>query len=279
MRRGDRQHAGGQQTGRRFRKRRDLRHLGVKGIDDGLWQSRGSPDAEPQRHVGIGIAGLGERRRIGEIRAAGAMIDAEHVELAGLGGWIVGRIVRDLNGSSEEVIQDVGAAAIGHVQKIDAGPMRQHLHAHMATGARPGCAERQLAGIGPGIVDELLHRFQAGVRMYAKAGYAIADTHDGMERFRIIGHLAQERQVDGRRVRGEQQRVAVGRGFGHGFRADHAGGAAPVLDHELLAEGLAELLGPVPGEAVGSPACTKRNDDFHRFVRPGRLCTDYGGKG
>ena len=59
-----------------------------------------------------------------------------------------------------------------------------------------------------------------------------------------------------------QERVAVGRRLGRRLGADHAAGAAAVLDDELLAEGLAELVGPGPGDDVGGAAGRERHDDL-----------------
>ena len=64
------------------------------------------------------------------------------------------------------------------------------------------------------------------------------------------------------------QRVAVGLGAGHRFRHRDAAAARPVLDHELLAEGLAQRLAVEPRRGVGGAAGRKRHDDAHVPGRP-----------
>ncbi len=61
-----------------------------------------------------------------------------------------------------------------------------------------------------------------------------------------------------------QDRVAVRRGLGDVFGADIAGGARPVLDHELLAEPLRQMLPREPRDGVGCAAGRERDDQMHR---------------
>ena len=70
------------------------------------------------------------------------------------------------------------------------------------------------------------------------------------------------------RAEREQDRVAVGRRFRHLGSADIAGGAGDVLDIDLLAELLGELLRHKPREGVSRPTRRKGHDRAHR---PGRI--------
>lgn len=63
-------------------------------------------------------------------------------------------IVRNLKGSSEEIIRDVCAAALGHVQEIDAGHMCQRLQRIWPLVPGSGVPNDSFAGIGQGKVDE-----------------------------------------------------------------------------------------------------------------------------
>ena len=56
---------------------------------------------------------------------------------------------------------------------------------------------------------------------------------------RVVRQVLEQRRIDRDRGRGEQQRVAVRRRARHLPHADIAGGAAAVVDHDLLAERLA----------------------------------------
>ena len=67
---------------------------------------------------------------------------------------------------------------------------------------------------------------------------------------------------------GNLQRVAVGRRARDGFGADQAAAAGAVLDEELLAEGLAELVGEHAAEQIVGAAGRIGDDDAHRLVRP-----------
>ena len=72
---------------------------------------------------------------------------------------------------------------------------------------------------------------------------------------RIVGELGVEERVHHQRaVDRQQQRVAVGLGLGDGLRADDGVGAGAVVDDDLLAEVLAELL-PIsrPSTSAGPP--------------------------
>ena len=62
----------------------------------------------------------------------------------------------------------------------------------------------------------------------------------------------------------ETERVAVGRGGDHRARGGDAAGTRHVLDHEALAELLAELVGGEPRGHVGDAAGPERQDHPHR---------------
>src|SRR4029077_13046407 len=70
-----------------------------------------------------------------------------------------------------------------------------------------------------------------------------------------------------------QKRIAVGRGFGDDLRAEDAVRPGLVLDDELLAPALRELLPDKARDGVGKPARRITDDHAHRLVRivPGSL--------
>ena len=75
-----------------------------------------------------------------------------------------------------------------------------------------------------------------------------------------------------------KKRVAVGRRLGGRLGADHAGRPAAVLDHELLAEGLGELLGPRAADGIRGAARGIGQDHRDGPVRPA-LCLRPGPAG
>ena len=161
---------------------------------------------------------------------------------------------------------DVRAAAIGHVQDVDPGLVLHDLEPEMRDRAVARGAVAQLAGIGLCVGDHLLEGLHADRRMNDEAGDRVADAADREEiLLRIVGRLLQERQDRQRGAWREEERVSVGRRLHHRLGADHATGAAAVLDHELLAEGLAERLGPGARDDVARAA---RRIRYHKLDRP-----------
>jgi len=63
-----------------------------------------------------------------------------------------------------------------------------------------------------------------------------------------------------------QQRVAVGRGLGHGIARQIAAGAGLVLDYDRLAEARRQSLGVNPGDDVDRTAGRKSHDQPDRPV-------------
>ena len=99
----------------------------------------------------------------------------------------------------------------------------------------------------------------------------IGADRDVDDRREILGEIVGRRLADGdgerqarRRV---EQRRAVGGRSDHRLAADDAGGARPVLDHELLMQALAEILREQPRHHVDAAAGGNRNHDLYRLVR------------
>ena len=80
---------------------------------------------------------------------------------------------------------------------------------------------------------------------------------------RILG-----RPHDVRAGAADQQRVAVGIGARDVLGRHRAAGADPVLDVELLLEGLRQMIGGDAAEPVGGAAGAERHHHLHRPVRP-----------
>jgi hypothetical protein len=94
----------------------------------------------------------------------------------------------------------------------------------------------------------------------------------------IERQLGKQRGVDDVGAKRNQQRVAVGRRPRRLRGAHVAGRAGDVLNIELLAEMVGELLRGKARENVGRAAGLERDDDAHRAARP-RLGARAGGPG
>ena len=90
------------------------------------------------------------------------------------------------------------------------------------------------------------------------------DRDEGFDR--VVVQLV-EPGTDRVRDRDDQQRVAVGKRVCRRFGADHAAGAAAVVDHHLLAEPIAQLLRDHAPDHVVAAAGRERNDEPHRLAR------------
>ena len=98
----------------------------------------------------------------------------------------------------------------------------------------------------------------------------------GDEILRRIERLLVEPRIDSMRDRDDEQRVAVGSGFGREVGADNAAGARAVVDKNLLAKLFAELIGDDPPDHVVTAAGRERNDQPDR---PARIIVRGNGSG
>ena len=74
-----------------------------------------------------------------------------------------------------------------------------------------------------------------------------------------------------RAARADEHRVAVRRGLGDHVRSGGPAGAGAVVDHECLAEALAQMLGDDAPDYISGSACGERHDKAHGLVRPLRM--------
>ncbi len=121
----------------------------------------------------------------------------------------------------------------------------------------PGCARAALSRLG--------HRLVGRIRAGREHQLEIAERGDrGEVLHQVEGKLLVDRLADRGAVGDEAERIAVGRGGDHRARRGDAAGARHVLDHEALAELLAELVGGEPRGRVGDAAGSERQDHPHR---------------
>jgi hypothetical protein len=123
----------------------------------------------------------------------------------------------------------------------------------------------QLAGLGLGQRHQLSHVVHRQRRVHhQRAGLAAEQRDAGEVVDRVEGQLAVERGADGVGLRGQQQRVAVGRALGHHLAADRCAGTGLVLDDDLLLQAPAELLGNRAHRPIDRTARRERHDDVDR---------------
>ena len=167
--------------------------------------------------------------------------------------------------AADDVGDDLRRAAIGDVRGLEVVVALQRLHGEELQRARTGGG----VGDGVGAVLRLLDEVLRGVGTEGRIG----DQHERrlrIERQRhevllgVVVDLLVERRVDRQNRRGgDDERVPVGRGARHVLRRQHQRRAGLVLDHDRLAERLAEFLRVDAHDHVHAAAGGKRHDDVH----------------
>ena len=162
------------------------------------------------------------------------------------------------------------AAAIRHMQQVDAGALLEHFDAELmlAAVAARGIGERRL--LLARIFDELRHRLDR--QAWIDRQEELVRRH-ARDRQQVLEHVDRHRRIDMRidgdqAVGGHDQRVAVGLGVGGHFSGDIAVGAGAVLDEERLPHRLGQALRQEPRGDVGRPA---RRDRHQHLDRPRRI--------
>ena len=169
--------------------------------------------------------------------------------------------------TADHVDQRRPRAAKRDVQDVDAGLDLEQLAGQMQEGADTGRCVLQFAGLALGQRDELLDAVdrQAGIdRDDIRRGYQHGDRGEGFQR---IVRQRVEPRIDRAGERYDQQRMAILWRVGNDFAADHAAGAAAIVDDDLLAKPLAEMLGDDAGDDVVDAAGRERHHKAHRLIR------------
>jgi len=245
-----------------------LVHLGVKARDDRRRGPGRHERAEPliERELD---ARLLVGRHVRQARRARRRALRDQLEGAGL-------VVRDQRRRAErgdhdmarhQVVDRLGAAAIGHVLEPDAGELREPLGGHMLLRAnsRGGIAQaRPLLGQR----DQLGDRVDAELgmdRQHHRLPRQLDDRDQVLQRIEThLEHVWCARHLVGR----NQHRVAVRRAAGSGLEADITAAAGPVLHHDLLAERARQMIADDAGADVGRAAGGIWHDEADRPVRP-----------
>ena len=151
--------------------------------------------------------------------------------------------------------------------ELDAGEIAEQDCGEVPAGAGAERGVVQLAGMRLGVVDQVRHRAERGIRRHQQHILRGRNQHDRVEILERIEVLARlQRDVDPQRLRAEMQGIAVGRGLRRSRGADIAAPARPVLDHHVLAPGLGELLREDAAQRVDGAAGRERNQNADRAV-------------
>ena len=127
---------------------------------------------------------------------------------------------------------------------------------------------RQEVGLRLAERDEILQRIHRQRRPDGDDHRRPAEHRDPVEVLdRIVGKLLDDRRIHRERRRCHEHRVAVGVRARDGLGADHAFGAGPVVDHDLLAQALGKLAADIARHDVVAAAGRLRHDDANRFRR------------
>jgi hypothetical protein len=226
----------------------------------------GNEDAHPAVAFDVRVTLLSHGRHVGKKlralfagdgkRAHGAFLDVLHGGLR--------RAETDWRMSGDDRRHRRPAAAKGHVNEVEAERQAELFAGEMCLRAGTRRTEAVFAGIGSDERDELVERLCRHGGIDGEHGRRGDGERDRLEVVdRVVGQAREQRRIDHMRAEREEDGVAVGRRFRHLGGADVSRRAGDVLDIELLAELLRELLRHQPPESVGHPAGRKRHHGAH----------------
>jgi hypothetical protein len=168
------------------------------------------------------------------------------------------------------------AAAIGHVQHVDAGAQLEHLARQVARAAEADRPVGQRARIGARQTDQLLDGAGRHRDMHGEHHGRFADQPDGREILHaVVAQVLVEQRIDGMAVGDHQQRIAVGLRMGDGSSRDRPVRPRPALDDELLAETRRQPLGDDARDQIDQAA---GRIGHHHLDGPRRVVRLLGGR-
>ena len=194
----------------------------------------------PPRDVEARQHGFGDRR---QLRRAGEALrrgdgEAAQLPFAHQRQRAAEGVEDDVDAPRDDVGHGGSGAAVGNVGHLDAGAALEQLAGEMGRAAGAGRRERGPAAVLLGIGDELRDRLRRrGVRHRHDIRIGGEQGHRREIGECIVAERREQKAVDGKRQRREQDRVAVRRRMGDRLGADIGAAAALVLDDDLVAGG------------------------------------------
>ena len=176
--------------------------------------------------------------------------------------------------AAQQVGDRLSAAAVGDVLEqigIIGQPQAQSRQTNVVGGACAGGADGDGAGIGLGLLHQLIEGGDAGILADADEGRRRGDLADGGEALIGVGHVVQPRGQRTGAARGEDQGVAVVLGGGQQLHTDGAGSARLVVNHDGDAQTLGQLVGHRAAHQVASAAGGVGADDGNVLLGPIQL--------
>ena len=237
--------------------------------DGRVRRRRRHEDAHP-RHAGKALyAELVERRRVGQHRVAlqADLHQRAHFAVLHEFGERLHRAHHQRHVPGDEIGRRRRAAAIRHVAKLHAVVLLDLLHRQMPD--RAGAAGRigQPVRLLLRLRDHFRECFVGLRRMRRDDVGNGADHHHRLERRRGVERQVEQHRIDRVAVVGEQDRAAVARLLRDIAGAGGAASARAVLDDDVLAEAVLELLGDDARRDVGRPPRRERRDKADGVLR------------
>ncbi len=255
----------GAQIAQPFLHRRIVERLvecGRELVDDLLRHALGREDAGPDAHVVVDSGLLGGRD-VGQRRQALGGGDAVGLDLAALDllGHAHRLLAQEIDVAADQVVHRRPGAAIGHERRLEAELRGEQQARHVRGGADAAMRLLHLVAVLLQIGHELRHRL--GGKIIARGDHrrGVRGEADRLEVLRgIVFEIRREhRRGHVRSHAAGEQGVAVRRCGGDARAAERAAGAADILDHQLVAERPAHMVGDDARHHVARPAGRERH--------------------
>jgi hypothetical protein len=158
---------------------------------------------------------------------------------------------------------------IGHVDRLGADHVEEHLHEQMMRRRRARRGVAHLAVLALDQRNQVRERRRAEPRIGDQSELRRADEPDRCEILHgVVGQRFADVGADRHgRDRREKEGVAVGRGTRGRLRRNDGAGTGPIVDHKRLLELVLQLLRQDARQNVGAAAGRERTDEVHRALR------------
>ena len=196
-------------------------------------------------------------------------------------------VKRGVDAAGQQLGVGLGVAAEGNVEALDAGVPEQQLGRQMRLRADARRSKGQSVGPRLAVGDQLGQVLEARLGVDDQEDRRQHGHRHRLQVLALVGQFAEQRfrgRIGRRRV---EEGVAVARGMRDELVGEAGARARPVLDDELLAETIAEILGKDPQRDVVGPAGPvgryhpdiARGPIALRESGQGRACGKTGGDG
>jgi hypothetical protein len=152
--------------------------------------------------------------------------------------------------------------AIRDVRHREARAARKQLGGEVRDAASAGCRIGEVRAFRPAERDQVLQRFDRGLRADNKYVLDIRDLRDRRKLPHFVGQIGEQRRIHGSVAHWHQgERVPIRRGLGYCGHGNIAVGPGPVLHHHRLAPLLRQAVADDPCQRIGRTAGGEAHDD------------------